>query len=106
MGWLGKYQVREHYEVPTDYVCLDTAVTKYLKQAFEELPDKLARYRQLCKIHKITAQNPQGKMRPIIACARTFMNYWIKWLDFWFQTLKSSIPTYLKNGYQVLDDTD
>ena len=106
LRWLGKYRVRDRNEAPTDYVCLDTASTKYLKQAFERFPDKLARYRQLCKIHKISAQNPQGKMRPIIACAGTFMNYWSKWLDFWLQTLKSSIPTYLKNGDQVLDDTD
>ena len=31
------------------------------------------------------------------------MNYWSKWLDFWLQKLKPLIPTYLKNGDQLLD---
>ena len=31
------------------------------------------------------------------------MNYQCKWLDFWFQQLKPFIPTYVKNGDQVLD---
>ena len=43
-------------------------------------------------------------MRPIIACAGTFMNYWSKWLDFWLQKIKKHVPTYLKNGDKVLDD--
>ena len=32
------------------------------------------------------------------------MNYWSKWLDFWFQQLTLSIPTYLKNSDQLLKD--
>ena len=31
------------------------------------------------------------------------MNYWSKWLDYWLQKLKPFIPTYVKNGDQVLD---
>ena len=43
-------------------------------------------------------------MRPIIACAGTFMNFWSKWLDFWFQTLKPLIPSYAKDGNQILGE--
>ena len=32
------------------------------------------------------------------------MNYWSMWLDYWFQKLKPSIPSYLKNGDQQLEE--
>ena len=34
------------------------------------------------------------------------MNYWSKWLDYWLQQLKPSIPIYVKNGDQVLDEIE
>ena len=33
------------------------------------------------------------------------MNHWSKWLDYWLRTLKPSIPTYIKDGDQVLSET-
>ena len=32
------------------------------------------------------------------------MNHWSKWLDFWLQKLKYFIPTFVKDGNQVLDE--
>ena len=32
------------------------------------------------------------------------MNGWSKWLDHWLQKLKHSVPTYIKDGQQVLDE--
>ena len=51
------------------------------------------------KVHKTPL-----KMRPIVACCGTFMNDWSQWLDYWLQQLKSSVPTYVKDSQQVLDE--
>ena len=51
------------------------------------------------KVHK----NP-WKTRPIVCCAGTVMNDWSKWLDYWLQKLKPSIPTYVKDSQSVLND--
>ena len=32
------------------------------------------------------------------------MNDWSKWLDYWLQDLKEFVPTYIKDGQQVLDE--
>ena len=32
------------------------------------------------------------------------LNVWSKWLEFWLQTLKPFIPTYVKDGNQVMDE--
>ena len=34
------------------------------------------------------------------------MNYWSKMQDFWLQKLKPFIPTYVKDGDQVLDEVE
>ena len=65
----------------------------------QNYPDKFARFRQTCKVHKTP-----WKMRPIICCASTFMNYWGRWLDYWLQTLRTWIRSYLKNGDELLDE--
>ena len=97
-AWISKYRQKEHWEPPVDNICISKAEYTFLIRALKYYPDKLARYRQTCKIHKTP-----WKMRPIIACVGTFMNFWSKWLDLWFQTLKPFIPTYVKDGNQVLD---
>ena len=74
----------------------------YLKRALEYYPDKLARYRQTCKVHKVKKGNKNPPVRPIIWCAGTFMNCWSKWLDHWLQQLKQFIPLFVKDGDQVL----
>ena len=33
------------------------------------------------------------------------MNDWSKWLDYWLQQLKTTVPTYVKDSQQVLDQT-
>ena len=32
------------------------------------------------------------------------MNCWIRWLDYWLHELKPLIPSYLKNGDQLLEE--
>ena len=44
------------------------------------------------------------KMRPLIYSTGTFVNYWSRWLDYWLQKVKPSIPSYLKNGDQLLEE--
>jgi hypothetical protein len=51
------------------------------------------------KVHK-----SPWKMRPIVCCAGTFMNCWSQWLDYHLQELKPHVPTFLKDGQQVLDE--
>ena len=90
---MSKFKQRQRQDDPVEYICLTKAEFTFLYRAIKFYPDKLARFRQMCKIHKVP-----WKMRPIICCAGTFMNYWSKWLDFWFQQLKPFIPIYTKNG--------
>ena len=78
--WIGIFCERHHWEPPVDYTCISEADIIFPTRALKYYADKLARFRQTCKIHK----NP-WKMSPIICCAGTFMNYWSKWLDFWLQ---------------------
>ena len=85
-------------EEPTDYVMISEAEFTFLYCALKFYPDKLASFRQTCKVHKRLL-----KMRPIICCAGTFMNYWSRWLDYWLQKLKPLIPSYLKSGDQLLE---
>ena len=40
----------------------------------------------------------------VVCCAGTMMNDWSKWLDYWLQKLKPAIPTFIKDGQQVLDE--
>ena len=99
--WMSKFKQRQRQDDPVDYICLTKSEFTFLYRAIKYYPDKLARFRQMCKIHKVP-----WKMRPIICCAGTFMNYWSKWLDYWLQKLKPFIPTYVKNGDQVLDEIE
>ena len=97
-GWMSKYRPRLSFEKPAKYVCISKAEQTFLTRAIQQYPDKLARFRMMCKIHKTP-----WKMRPVVCCAGTFMNCWSKWLDFWLQTLKPFVPTFVPNGEQVLD---
>ena len=49
------------------------------------------------KVHK----NP-WKMRPIVCCCGTLLNYLSRWLDYWFQKLRPLIPSYIKDSSQLL----
>ena len=86
------------FEKPTKYVCISKAEQTFLTRAIQQYPDKLARFRMMCKIHKTP-----WKMCPVVCCAGTFMNCWSKWLDFWLQTLKPFVPTFVPSDEQVLD---
>ena len=46
-------------------------------------------------------QNP-WKMRPIVCCLGTLINYLSRWLNHWLQKLKPLLPTYIKNSTQLL----
>ena len=96
--WISKYRPRLNHEKPTKYTCISKAEYTFLTRALKHYPDKLARFRMMAKVHKTP-----WKMRPVICCAGTFMNCWSKWLDYWLQTLKPFVPTYVSNGEQVLD---
>ena len=41
-------------------------------------------------------------MRSNMCCAGTLINYFSRWLDHWFQQLKSFITTYIKDIGEVL----
>ena len=76
---------------------LSKAEWTYLRRAKEETPYNFARFRMSLKAHK----NP-WKMRPIVCCVGTFMNNLSCWLDHWLQKLRPFIPSYLKDGNQLL----
>ena len=76
--WIGHFRQRHEWEDPIIYVCISEAERVYLKRALEYYPDKLARYRQTCKVHKVKKGNKNPPVRPIICCAGTFMNCWSK----------------------------
>ena len=42
------------------------------------------------------------KLRPIVCCAGTVLNCLSRWLDYWFQKLKPSITTYIKDSARLL----
>ena len=69
----------------------------YLHRAKKATPYNFARFRMSLKAHK----NP-WKMRPIVCCVGTFMNNLSCWLDHWLQKLRPFIPSYLKDGNQLL----
>lgn len=98
-SWLGKYRPRLPKEPPVDYVCISEAEHTFLLRARSRDPRKLARFRMTAKVHK-----KPWKTRPIVCCSGTFANDWSKWLDYWFQQLKSTVPTFVKDSQQVLDE--
>ena len=71
----------------------------FLLRAVQRNPDKLAKFRMTLKVHKIPF-----KFRPIVSCCGTFMNDWSRWLDYQLQKCKPFIPTYIRDGQQVLDE--
>jgi hypothetical protein len=99
-NFLTRYGPRGKNDEPVDYVCISDAEDTFLRRAIKQHAEQLAKFRMTAKVHKTP-----WKLRPIVCCAGTFMNDWSRWLDFWLQKLKPVIPTYLKDGQQVLDET-
>ena len=58
---------------------------------------QFARFRMTIKVHK-----KPPKMRPIVCCAGTRLNYLSKWLDYQFQRLKPFIPSYIRDSHELL----
>ena len=58
---------------------------------------QFTRFRMTIKVHK----NPP-KMRPIVCCAGTRLNYLSKWLDYQLQRLKPFIPSYIRDSHELL----
>ena len=42
-------------------------------------------------------------MRPIVCCSGTLLNCLSQWLDYWLQTLKPFIDSYIKDSSQMLE---
>jgi hypothetical protein len=97
-SWLGKYRPRLPKEPPVDYVCISEAEHTFLLRARSRDPRNLARFRMTAKVHK-----KPWMTRPIVCCSGTFAKDWSKWLDYWFQQLKSTMPTFVKDSQQVLE---
>lgn len=97
--WLGKFRPRFEQESPVNYTTISDAEATFLRRAYKKFPDKLARFRMTAKVHKTPY-----KFRPVVCCVGTFMNAWSQWLDYWLQTLKPTVPTYVKDSQQVLDE--
>ena len=98
--WIGKYKTRDEDEgTPPDFTTIGKAEEIYLRRCLSKLRGKLARFRMTAKVHKIP-----WKLRPIVCCAGTTMNGWSKWLDYWLQKLKASVPSYVKDSQQILDE--
>ena len=76
---------------------LSPAETKYLHEGFFKYQDKYPKFRMSAKVHK-----KPWKTRPIVCCAGTTLNCLSKWLDYWFQKLKTLIITYIKDSAQLL----
>ena len=56
-----------------------------------------------CSCAKFT-KLPRRHVLSCTALELLWIMYWSKWLNFWFQQLTPSVPTYLKNGDQLLND--
>ena len=97
-SWLSTYQPRDPKETPVTWQTISPAEQSFLLRAKRTNHDKLACFRMTVKVHK----NP-FKMRPIVCCVGTFMNEWSRWLDYWLQQLKLEVPTYIKDGQQLLN---
>lgn len=105
-AWLSKYRAawematanKLPYDGPTP---ISKAEATFLRRARKRTRSELqlARFRMTMKVHKTP-----WKMRPIVCCAGTFMNEWSRWLDYQLQRCKPFVPTYLRDGQQVLDE--
>ncbi len=51
----------------------------------------------------LKAHKSPWKMRPIVCCAGTSLNYMSKWLDFWLQKLKPQVKTYIRDSSDLID---
>ena len=100
-NFLTKFRPRDKDEKPAEHTCISHGEEIFLRRAMRREPEKLARFRMTAKVHK-----SPWKMRPIVCCAGTMMNDWSKWLDYWLQKLKPSIPTFIKDGQQVLNEIE
>jgi len=102
MDFLGRYYNQaKNWHPPLSYigVPISKAQWQFLDRGYDTYTSKLARFRGSGKIHKIP-----WKMRPIVCCVGTWMNDWSKWLDYWLQQLKPSVPTYIRDSQQLLDE--
>ena len=69
----------------------------FLDAACKESKGRIAKFRMTPKVHK-----RPWKMRPIVCCCGTLLNYLSRWLDYWFQKLRHLIPSYIKDSSQLL----
>ena len=97
--FLLRFYKRPNKDPKCTTIPISTAEFIFLHRARQKNPKKLARFRMIMKVHK-----DPWKMRPIVCCAGTLMNDWSRWLDYQLQKLKHFVPTYLKDGEQLLNE--
>ena len=78
----------------------------YLRTAGNKYGNKVSKFRATVKIHK----TPDWKItkhplifRSIVACCRTWINCWGRWLDHYLQMLTPFVPTYINGVQPILD---
>ena len=71
---------------------------RFLRKAMDQHKGKLAKFRMSLKAHK-----KPWKMRPIVCCSGTLLNYLSRWLGYWLKTLKPFIDSYIKDSSQLLE---
>ena len=77
---------------------LSAAENTFLLRAYDEEGNrKPAKFRMSLKAHKTP-----WKMRPIVCCTGTLINYLSRWLDHQLQKLRPLIATYLKDSHDLL----
>ena len=76
---------------------LSPAERHYLREGLFKFQNKYPKFRMSAKVHK----HP-WKLRPIVCCSGTTLNCLSRWLDYWFQKLKPTITTYIKDSNQLL----
>ena len=72
---------------------ISPAESEFLDAACKESRGRVSKFRMTPKVHKTP-----WKMRPIVCCCGTLLNYLSHWLDYWFQKLRPFIPSYIKNS--------
>ena len=65
----------------------------FLRKDIDQHRGKLANFCMSLKAHK-----KSWKMRPIVCCSGTLLNCLSQWLDYWLQTLKPFIDSYIKKN--------
>ena len=73
------------------------AENSFLLESLRMYPDNIARFRMSLKAHKTP-----WKMRPIVSCCGTALNYLSRWLDHHLQKVKPFVKSYVRDSSELL----